>query len=131
MITYLMHTIDPVSLAAEQSDDAYRQMAQQAIRLPGTLAENAHRIGDGIAIEVSEDLVAEVDSCLIGILLRGAWQERVFVRPSSVPPDDYWPPITPEVRERMLRVRSGVDGPGEPVLDVLHRLLAGGPIVKG
>jgi hypothetical protein len=75
MTTYILHTIDP-ALLADESDQGDATVAQLALRLPGSIQDNAHLVGNGVAIELAEDVAAELDPATIGFLLRATIEEQ-------------------------------------------------------
>ncbi len=75
MITFILHTIDPAILA-DKSDQADATLAQLAMRLPGSIQDNQHLIGHGVAIELDDDVADDIDASTIGFLLRAAHDER-------------------------------------------------------
>jgi hypothetical protein len=75
MITYILTTLPP-DLLAEDSEQADATLAELALRLPGDVASNAHLVGNGVAIELEDDLAEDLEACTIGLLLRAAWEER-------------------------------------------------------
>jgi hypothetical protein len=75
MITYILTSIDPY-LLADDSDQADATLGQLALRLPGSIQNNAHLMGTGVAIELDDDVAEDLDASTIGFLLRAAHDER-------------------------------------------------------
>jgi hypothetical protein len=75
MITYILTSIDPY-LLADDSDQADATLGQIALRLPGSIQNNAHLIGHGVAIELADDVAESLEVSTIGFLLRAAHEER-------------------------------------------------------
>jgi hypothetical protein len=75
MTTYILTTL-PEALLADESDQADATLAQLALRLPGSIQDNAHLIGDAVAVELEDEVAADLEPSTIGFLLRAAWEER-------------------------------------------------------
>jgi hypothetical protein len=71
MATFILTTL-PADLLADESDQADAMLGQLALRLPGSIQDNAHLVGHGVAIELAED----IDASTVGFLLRAAYDER-------------------------------------------------------
>jgi hypothetical protein len=76
MITYILTTL-PEALLADESDQSDATLAQLAMRLPGSIQDNAHLVGNGVAIELDQDLAQDLEPATIGFLLRAAHDERM------------------------------------------------------
>ena len=63
-------------MLADDSDQADAALGQLALRLPGSIQDNAHLVGAGVAIELADDVAADLDPATIGFLLRAAHDER-------------------------------------------------------
>jgi hypothetical protein len=75
MITFILTTL-PADLLANDSDQADATLGQLALRLPGSIQDNAHLVGPGVAIELADDVAEDIDPATIGFLLRAAHDER-------------------------------------------------------
>jgi hypothetical protein len=75
MITYILTTL-PADLLADDSDQADDTLGQLALRLPGSIQDNGHLVGHGVAIELDDDVAEDLEASTIGFLLRAAHDER-------------------------------------------------------
>jgi hypothetical protein len=75
MATFILTTL-PADLLADESDQADAMLGQLALRLPGSIQDNAHLVGHGVAIELADDVAEDIDASTVGFLLRAAYDER-------------------------------------------------------
>jgi hypothetical protein len=89
MTTFILTTLPP-ALLANDSDQADATLGQLALRLPGSIQDNVHLVGTGVAVELEDDVAQDIEPATIGFLLRAAFEEREFTaalqRSEGIPP---------------------------------------------